>query len=131
MPYNIFCFIPGDHSTFPVSIDETELVGNLKKEIKAENMETLAHLGFKLYQAALDESYNKMMCISELNRLSQHLDECTELNARHKLSAVFGRRPPGKEYYIIVQIPKGKSIYCGGVVLMADGGSKRSLQPQS
>jgi len=61
------------------------------------------------------------MCISELNRLSQHLDECTELDERHKLSAVFGRSPPGKEYYIIVQIPEGRSVYCGGVVLMADG----------
>jgi len=25
MPYNIFCFIPGDHSTFMISIDKTGL----------------------------------------------------------------------------------------------------------
>jgi len=31
-----------------------------------------------------------------------------------------GTPPPEKKYYIIVQIPKGKSVYCGGVVLVVE-----------
>ena len=34
MPYDIFCFIPGNRSTFPVSINETESVDNLRDKIK-------------------------------------------------------------------------------------------------
>ena len=32
-----------------------------------------------------------------------------------------GSASPGKVYYMVVQVPEGKSIYCGGGVLMADG----------
>jgi len=126
MPRDIFCFILGDHSTFPVNFDGTELVDDLKK-IKIETEPSLdatdAH-ALTLYQVALDEScaYDKKTRMSELERLFHHLNECTELDEQQELSVYFnGGHPPGKEYYILVQIPKSESIYCGGVVLMAGG----------
>ena len=42
MPYTIFCMIIGHDSTIPVSINETETVGDLKKAIKEEKKIELA-----------------------------------------------------------------------------------------
>ena len=117
--------LPGYATTFPVDINETELVGDLKKKIKAETTFALANVDaftLTLYQAALDISYDKKQRINELERLSRNLNECTKLDdVERQLLEVFGEIPQGKKYYTLVQAPEGKSIYCRGIVLMADG----------
>jgi len=132
MPYKISCFIPGDHSTFPVNIDETEFVDDLKGKIKAQKPEGLATVDadtLTLYQATLDESYDEEKRINELKQLSQHLNECTELDEVQLVSVYFDKIPPGKVYYTLVQVPDGKSIYCGGVALLVlMPGTKRSQE---
>jgi len=114
MRYDIFCFIPGDQSTFPIKIDETERVGHLKTAIKAEKAahKIVDTSSLKLYRVQVDESCNKAQRINELERLSQELDD--ELT---KLSGVFGGSPPqGMQYFVLVQVSEGKSVYCGGVM---------------
>jgi len=125
MKYDIFCFKPGDHSTFTVNINENGLVDHLKDKIKARKHPELKHVAadkLKLYRVEVDEWYDKKMRISELERLSQNLNECLELEDElQKMSALFKSPPQGKNYFTLVQVPKGKSIYCGAVVLKADG----------
>jgi len=128
MSYDIFCFIPGDRSTFSVSINETESVDNLRDKIKAKKSNELKHVDaakLTLYRVEVDKSCDKKTRISELERLSQTLNECLELeDEERQLSEAFGESPPqGKKYYILVQVPKGESIHsraCGAVALMVD-----------
>jgi len=101
-------------------------VGNLRDKIKAKKSNELKHVdvdNLSLYQVEVDGSCDKKMHISKLEQLSQTLNECLELEDKEQqLSEVFGKSPPqGKKYYTLVQVSKGKSIYCRGIVLMADG----------
>ena len=140
MPSEVFCFIPGEDSSFPVKIDETESVGTLKEEIKAAKHPELEHVAankLTLYKVEiedeLDYSFTEQGLVSHLNQLYQDRNQNDGLRARRKLSEVF---PPGKSYYILVQVPPSESIYCGAVILMAslrsaDGGSKRSRRTQA
>ena len=51
--------------------------------------------------------------MKELNRLSEHLDECKRLLCWRTLSTYFHEEPPASKMYIIlVQTPEGESIYC-------------------
>ncbi len=65
------------------------------------------------------------MHLNELKQQSQDLNQCPELDEQAELSGYFREGPPpGKAYYIPMQLPKGESIYsraCSGVVLTADG----------
>jgi len=62
-----------------------------------------------------------------------NLNECTKLDEEEQqLSEIFGESPPqGKKHYTLVKlpIPEGKSMYCGGVVFMAD--AVRETLPRS
>ena len=84
----------------------------LKKEIKKEIPLTcvaVAANDLTLYRVAIDKSVseNKGKRMNELERLTQRLDECTELDGERQLSDYFGRKPPpGMRYYIFVQIPE-------------------------
>ena len=117
MPYKIPCFIDGDSSIFPVNINGKSWVGDLKDKIKEKNPNTLGGIDARrltLYRVEVDK--HKVIRSAPTN-----VDEFKELSAEQKLSGVWGKSPPkGKKYYILVKLPKGKSIHCGGVVLMAD-----------
>jgi hypothetical protein len=45
--------------------------------------------------------------INQLKRLSQNLNECTELNEQQQLSENFGENLQGKKYYTLVRFPEG------------------------
>jgi len=122
MPYQLPCFKSGDSSTFSVIIDEWSWVDALKDRIKEKRaLGNIATVHLTLYRVEVDEGYNKQERINELERLFQHLNECTELDEEQQLAKIFDESPvEGKKYYILVQVPEGKSIYCGGVVLIAD-----------
>jgi len=124
MPYQLPCFKPGDSSTFSVIIDERRWVDELKDKIKEKRLAALGNIAtvhLTLYRVEVDEAYNKQERIDELERLFQNLSECTELDEEQQLAEFFDQSPlKGKKYYILVQVPEGKSIHCGGVVLMAN-----------
>ena len=84
MRYDIFCFIAGNQSTFPIKIDKTGRVGHLKPAIKAEKaaLKDIDASLLKLYQVEVDESCNKTQRINELKQLSQRLGECASQSFR-------------------------------------------------
>jgi len=121
MPYDLFGFISGDHSIFRVSIDETELVVDLKEKIKKRTkpkLNDIAAHDLKLYRVEVDTSCDIKKLIDVLERLSRELNEWPELfDVRVQVMEYLnGSPPPEKKYYIIVRVPESKSMYCGGVM---------------
>jgi len=115
----IWCFLIGGQDTFSVHIDGTGSVDDLKKEIKKEvPVDHADHL--KLYTVLVTQPGDKPNCISQLNRLSQQLNENHALDKELRLSDICFEPHRGQKYYVVVQTPKGESMYCGGVVLMVD-----------
>ena len=114
MPYKIPCWLPGDHSTFLVDIEEHSLVDDLKDKIKEKNLELLGNIDARfltLYRAEVKQPYEKQKRIDELKRSFQNLKECKELDEEEQLSGYFAKSPPvGRKHYIIVVPPQRKSI---------------------
>ena len=106
MLYELWCFIPNEENTFPVHIDEADVVDVLKKEIKKEIPTGVAADHLTLYRVAINKSLDKKKRMNELERLTQRLNECTLLDGEQQLSDYFGGSPPGMRYYIVVQIPE-------------------------
>jgi len=124
MSFTISCFLVGDLDIFGVAIDGTMAVGQLKLKIK-EQKQALKDIDanqLTLHQGTIDISLGSEAFKHELNRLSENSHECTPLDHTIEvLSANIYENPPaGKMYIILVRTPEGESIYCGGVVLMAD-----------
>jgi hypothetical protein len=55
---------------------------------------------FTLYRVAVNESHNKKKRINELERFSQNLKECTELDEHQQLSGILGKSLPTGNIYI-------------------------------
>ena len=135
MSYTLFCFIPGSNSVCLVDIDETKTVGHLKDEIKKRNTKTLAtvdvqELNLYRVEIGIEISNNRDTLVKELNQLSQNLNKALVLHEARQLPVYFGegeRPSTGKGYYILVLVPEGESIYCGGVVQPSD--NFRQLTP--
>ena len=123
LPDAAWCFLVGGDSPFSVNIDNirTRTVHHLKVAIKAKAEFSALAYNLTLYRVAINESHDDQKRISELKQISQNLKECAELDEMQQLSKTFGEIPSqGKVYYILVQTPESQSIYCGGVVLMAN-----------
>jgi len=129
----IACFVPGNLSIFPVDIDEQRWVADLKKGIRNEKPNRFNNVDadeLTLYRVEVDKHCDEQKRIDELERLFRNLNGRTKLDLEQVLSELFGESPPeGKKYYILVQLPEGKSIHCGSVVLMADAPSLIVLFP--
>jgi len=125
--YRIFCFIPGEQDDFPVKIEKSGLVDELKEKIKEKRQQKLAGVDaatLKLYQVTVNGSPDRKRFIDQLNQLSQNLNEnMVVLRGCEQLSEYFGKSPtPPKTYYTIVQIPEGepagesiKTTVCGAL----------------
>ena len=115
---HVSCFIPGNQNTFTVDIEATQKVKHLKKRITEEKPMTLANVeadDLVLYQVTIKEDLDEEPRIEELERLYKEKESRT-FSEGEPLRRYFGKSPPpGLEYHIIVQIPKGESIYCRGV----------------
>ena len=112
---SIWCFIIGDTQTFRVVINPAGSVDRLKQQIKTQQQPALDHLdadSLILHRVAICESLDKSKTkrIEELERLSQNLNESTALDEEDQLSETFGNNLQGKEYYVLVQLPKGEPI---------------------
>ena len=112
--YKISCFIPRNKNIFTVDVEKTQDVHCLKKLIRAEKLQTFTNVevdALNLYQVTIEENLEKKPRMEELERLykekeSEALDEGKPLRKYF----VESLPPPGMEYYIMVEIPKGESI---------------------
>jgi hypothetical protein len=119
--HSIFCLLEGEKNTFPVQIDETQYVGDLKDLIKTEQPISLATVDaedLKLYHVniAFDGSGEKNH-IKQADGVFQDLNNHKPLSALRELSTFEKGFPPG-ELHILVQFPRMHKISClleGGV----------------
>ena len=121
---NILCCVVGDDRLFSVNLDGIQTVDQLKEVTRVKRARLLG--AFKacdltLYKGEYDQSPNFGVCKREIKRLSENLHTCTELkDPRGQPSTILQTPSTRRKYVVLVQIPQGESIYCGGVVLMAD-----------
>ena len=110
LPRLIWCFhhFRVQSSVIPTDFDETHTrwtVTHLKQAIKGKLFNTLATVAadaLTLYRVAINESYDHATRMGELERLIQNLNECTELDEKQQLSAIFDESPPPGMWYIIL-----------------------------
>ena len=105
--------IIGHHSTIPVSINETETVGHLKKVIKEKKkpeLDACAASALTLFRVGIEiaKSGDKRTRIEELKRLSRNLNEDEALDEEAQISTILGKNPLEKDY-ILVRLPEGHS----------------------
>jgi len=125
MPYELCCVILGRDHAFTVKVKKTHTVCELKKIIKTVNLQTLANVDvvvLMLYKINIDVSntavYNGIML-----KISQHVHNFgnkEQLYPFHMILKYF-QGNLGEKIEVLVEIPPGELIYCGGIVLMADG----------
>lgn len=127
MSNSVWCFLVGGAYIFPVNIDRTETVGDLKVGIKTVQRQKLRDIDaddLTLYRVNIKDPRTTVHTIAQFNQFSQSLNEDNALDDMQQLSVAFHGVPPGKPYYVLVQPPKGQSIYskacCCVVVFMAD-----------
>ena len=112
----ISCFIPGEKNTFTIDIDDINLTrkaGDLKEKIKEKMGESFPAYKLHLYRATIKENLEKKPRMEELERLYKEKEKESEvLDEGKPLRKYFVESlpPPGMEYYIMVEIPKGESI---------------------
>ena len=121
--HTVMCAILGHQQIFSVEIDGNKQVSVLKRMIK-QAKHVLAPFDADaptLHLAEIISSKDEVAVMNELKRASNNLGECKKLLDWIELSEYFREEPPsGKMYVVLVQPPQGESIYCRGVVLMAD-----------
>ena len=119
MLYKIFCFMPGNHSTFAVKIEEDEDVNDLKTKIKAEKgveLENVAVDKLTLYHVNIefDESDEH---ITRANEIFQDLSDHKQLKLQEwRTLSEIGRGFPKGFLHVLVQHPPSESIHsraCG------------------
>ena len=112
--YKISCFIPRNKNIFTVDVEKTQDIHCLKKLIRVEKLQTFANVevdALNLYQVTIEENLKKKLRMEELERLYKE-KESKVLDEGKPLRKYFVKSlpPPGMEYYIMVEIPKGESI---------------------
>ena len=119
MSYIIWCIIVGETIPFPVNIDETQSVGELKHAIKEEIAPRLN--AFPVHQLTLykiDAKYDETNYENGVESVEPNQDQKLGFQLR-KLSAVFGLAGPSDDkIHILVEPPAGESIkvtVCGAV----------------
>ena len=114
MSYTLVCIIIGESTAFPVKIDETQTVGELKKFIKKEtepDLDGVAAHRLTLYKVNIDMS-DKAKFTKEVQDISQDLSKTEKelFNPSEELSHVFKSPDPLKgNIHILIQLP-GESI---------------------
>ena len=96
-----------------VDVEKTQDVHCLKKLIRAEKPQTFTNVevdALNLYQVTIEENLEKKPHMEELERLYKE-KESEVLDEGKPLWKYFVKSlpPPGMEYYIMVEIPKGES----------------------
>jgi hypothetical protein len=103
-PLTLFCLVDGETTSFPVEIESTKTVGDLKKLIKTEKAKAFEDVDadqLTLWHVSLPVVPKKdRKAISLADVLSKE-----ELDETDDISDVFEEKPPKKTIHIIVQRP--------------------------
>ena len=116
MAYTLNCMILGEKTLFPVKINETQLVDELKDKIKEKNGNRFKGLNardltlYKLNVAKSDKDYRKIR--EAIAQGLFELKETDQLEPTDVISRCFidPDRPKDQAIHIVVVEPKGKSI---------------------
>ena len=108
MPITLLCLVKGNTTTsaFPVDINKDQLVGHLKKVIKAEQPQTFANVDakdLKLWKVPISDDHD-----DQLRNLS--LEDSDELLAIRKISKYFPDSPPEEHIHVIVKLPRKRLV---------------------
>jgi hypothetical protein len=117
LPDKVWCFLPGDTSTFPVDIDDIRVctVGDLRSTIKRrrESLGMVDINNLTLYRGEIEHFDDKEIRLVNLGYLSKKLDQCTPLDVETPLLKVLRPTPsPGRKIYIIVNVINVVSSVC-------------------
>jgi len=116
MTYTLTCMILGEKTLFPVKINETQLVGELKDKIKEKGeirFKDIDAFELDLYKLNVAKSDNDYHQIREaITKGLFKLNKTDELDAPDKISRYFADPdcPKDMAIHIVVVEPKGKSI---------------------
>src|SRR4051812_19036517 len=108
MSITLFCLVKGNTTAnaFPVDISRNQLVGHLKKAIKAEKHKTFYDVEadeLKLWKVPISDDH-----VDPLSNLS--LENGDELLAIRKISKYFPDSPPEERIHVIVSLPEATTI---------------------
>jgi len=114
----VICLVDGESTTFPVTVQPTDLVGDLKdavwkkipefKEIPAKNLPILIQ-SLKDNETLLDSLQEEQKEQEEQEKQKKK----TKLHEMDVISDVFKEKPPTSTIHIIVQLPQpGNATFC-------------------
>jgi Crinkler effector protein N-terminal domain len=112
----LFCIVSDGTTPFPVAIDETQSVGELKKAIKKETkpgLDAFAPHELTLYKINVDISNDDTWdkTIHDISRGDYKFSEKKKLNPTFKVSEYPGGTGfPEKTIHILVDFPSGEPI---------------------
>ena len=103
MPITLLCLVKGNTtaSAFPVDIEKDQLVGHLKKVIKAEQPQTFANVDakdIKLWKVTIPDDQDDLLSNLILN------DE-PELLATREIGDYWTEKPPKRHIHVLVEPP--------------------------
>ena len=109
MSITLLCLVKGNTlaNAFPVDIDKDQLVGHLKKVIKAEQPQTFANVDpkdLKVWKVTIPDDQDDLLSNLTLN-------DGDELLATKKISKYFPDSPPEEHIHVIVKLPR-KCLEC-------------------
>ena len=104
MSITLLCLVKGNTlaNAFPVDIEKDQLVGHLKKAIKAEKSPVFDNFPadeLKLWKVPISDDH-----VDPLNNLS--LEDSDELLAIRKISKYFPDSPPEEHIHVLVSPPE-------------------------
>ena len=104
MSITLLCLIKGNTlaNAFPVDIDKDQLVGHLKKVIKAEQPQTFANVDakdLKVWKKEVPDDQNDLS-----SKLS--LQDEPELLATREIGDYWTEKPPKRNIHVIVEPPE-------------------------
>ncbi|RIA84393.1 hypothetical protein C1645_808786 [Glomus cerebriforme] len=103
MPITLLCLVKGNTtaSAFPVDIEKDQLVGHLKKVIKAEQLQTFANVDakdIKLWEVKISDDQDDLLSNLTLN-------DVDELLATREIGDYWTEKPPKRHIHVIVKLP--------------------------
>src|SRR5436190_21765085 len=118
MSITLLCLVKGNTtaSAFPIDIDKDQLVGHLKKVIKAEKQNDFAGIDadrLKLWKVTIPGDQD-----DQLRNLI--LQDSDELLAIRKISKYFPDSPPEEHIHVIVKLPRKCLVQSGQSALTAN-----------
>src|SRR5258706_7335916 len=108
--YTIFCLLEGETKPFPVRIDESQFVGDLKDRITEKRLDVdVVAVKLELYRIDVDAS-DLQKAIKDVETLAPRLIPTDRLNPTQKLNKVFPSGPLDDQIHILVRVPEGESF---------------------